>query len=272
MNNFLLDDKKLCYIGFKKVYENDASRFYTRYDKTTINLILYSDGSWSVNHTNYFPETEHINEKVRQLVEEENEFLPIDENSPIDIKEQIPILGNSSMYIKNANIFKQLVIWIDECAQDDLEQFANDTNDTIITAKEEDSDFNKEYVYKTAIPYNTLHNSTRTLMIYVWGRRIRSTVPSNYKIDHNFNAAVLHGKKKGIDWRQDGRQEEIRIGVMKCSGFYDFMESMVRQIEAHSYKKIGINCAKGRHRSVTCAIILRDYFYPTSEIVYLELK
>jgi RNase adaptor protein for sRNA GlmZ degradation len=50
------------------------------------------------------------------------------------------------------------------------------------------------------------------------------------------------------------------------------MEIMVDLIEEKDLHVIGINCSKGKHRSVTCAIILKQYFYPKSDIHFLELR
>jgi RNase adaptor protein for sRNA GlmZ degradation len=46
---------------------------------------------------------------------------------------------------------------------------------------------------------------------------------------------------------------------------------MIDNIENKDYHKIGINCRAGRHRSVTLAIILRDYYYPNAECHFLEI-
>jgi hypothetical protein len=113
------------------------------------------------------------------------------------------------------------------------------------------------------------HDANRELSIYVWGRKHRTRL--HHKVDHNFNAAVLHGKKAGTDWTLDGRSECIRTAVMKCKGFNNFMKVMVETIEKLNCSAIGINCRAGRHRSVTCAFILQMHYYPKTLIRLLEI-
>jgi hypothetical protein len=114
------------------------------------------------------------------------------------------------------------------------------------------------------------HNKERDLVIHVWGRKRRKFLP--HKVDHNFNAAVLYGKKAGIDWTKDGRSEEIRNSVMKCPIFNDFLETMISTIESKDASKIGLNCRAGRHRSVTLAVVLKQYYYPKAVLHFLEIK
>ncbi len=118
------------------------------------------------------------------------------------------------------------------------------------------------------LPEDIKVDLNRDLRIYVWGRKKRKFLAE--KVDHNFNAAVLYGKKTGVNWKLDGRSEEIQIAVMKCPMFHSFMKIMLETIESKNCKKIGINCRAGRHRSVTCAIMLSKY-YPKTIIYYLEL-
>ena len=121
--------------------------------------------------------------------------------------------------------------------------------------------------------YNQLpeikHTVTRQLKCYVWGRKVRKCPPPN--VQRNFNACILHGKKKGVDWRQSGKDSlEVRIAVMKCRLFPGFIGHIVEMIERDHLHTIAINCAKGRHRSATTAYMLKEY-YPLIEIIYLEL-
>jgi hypothetical protein len=114
------------------------------------------------------------------------------------------------------------------------------------------------------------HRENRPLIIYVWGKKKRDRVAC--KLDHNFNASRLHGRKGGVDWRKDGRDEEIRIAVRKSKGYYKFITNMVTTIEKKNCIVIGVNCAAGRHRSVTCALDLRHNYYPQADVVFLELS
>ena len=238
----IVDEKSLTKIGFKKTYEENDKKFYARFGYVFIELVLYIDGRWEIKHNRYYPEVELINEKARELVSEEDSI-------------QRP----QASIVLNAKILKEIVQWIDDCAKDDDEQF------------DEEEEVEMTYDDKMNIP-EVKCDKTRQLKIYVWGRRRRKKVPGQYNIDHNFNACVLHGKKSGVDWRKDGREDAIRNAVMKGRLFPSFMETMVKYIESEDMHSIGINCSKGRHRSVTCAIVLKTYFFPETEIVFLELK
>lgn len=239
----IIDEKTLSKLGFKKTFEDTIWSFYTRFGIVYIELVLYKDGKWEIKHDRYFPEVELINEKARELVNAENSLK-----------------DPQKTVVLNTAILTDLIQWIDDCAKDDDEQFDEKEDEVVMT-----------YDEKINIP-EVKCDKTRKLNIYVWGLRRRKRVPPQYKIEHNFNACVLHGKKKGVDWRKDGRDEAIRHAVMKGRMFTYFMETMVKYIEEKDLHCIGINCSKGRHRSVTCAIILMTYFYPNSEITFLELK
>jgi hypothetical protein len=102
------------------------------------------------------------------------------------------------------------------------------------------------------------HDEKRKLIIYVWGRKKRKFL--HHKVDHNFNAAVLHGRKEGI-----------RNAVRKCPDYNHFIQVMVNTIEKKDCHIVGVNCRAGRHRSVTCAWDLLNEYYPDSEIVYMEI-
>ena len=62
------------------------------------------------------------------------------------------------------------------------------------------------------------------------------------------------------------------MAVMSGREFYNFMEIMVNYIKDKDLHTIGINCSKGRHRSVTCAIMLKEIFWPEIEMHFLEIK
>lgn len=258
----ILSLDEMTMIGFKYVYRDELSRInhYKKFGKLTICMILSDHGQWSLSHDYYYPEQELINKKARELLDHED-----------DTKSN------------NAEIIRKLIEWIEKCVQEDEDQFdesAFETSDVDmsmsnnVNAKDDidSSPDRNNYIIKTSVPLNIKHNKIKKLNIYVWGRCLRDKVPDNFKIQHNFNACVLHGKKQGVDWRNDGRNEDIRLAVMRGSGFYDFMSVMVELIESRNLERIGINCAKGRHRSVTCAIILKTYFYPSSDIRFLELR
>lgn len=231
--------KVLSFLGYKFIRENNGELYYQKFGKVNIQLKFDSHtGHMDFSHDHDFPEPDLLQKKKSEILEE---------NTDID------------------NLTTKLTNFILDCAKDEEEEFKDDLDD------EDNEDEDNDYNTITAIP-DVKHDNNRKLFIVVWGRRIRKSVPAEYKIEKNFNAAVLHGKKAGVDWRQSGKSEEVRKAVMKGSAFPSFIESMVTIIEKENLFRISINCAKGRHRSVTCAIVLHKYYYPRTEIKYLEIK
>ena len=51
-----------------------------------------------------------------------------------------------------------------------------------------------------------------------------------------------------------------------------WLSMTVSKIEDGNLQAIGINCAKGRHRSVAAAEILKQLFYPAAKIEHLTIK
>lgn len=254
----ILSPDEMKMIGFKYVYRDELTKtnHYKKFGKLTMQMILSDHGHWSLSHDYYYPEQDLINKKAREILNSENEKDP-----------------------SNLWIITKLIAWIETCVHEDEDQFDESSDKSVgdvssgpVSDDADDKSDHISYIIKTSVPLNIKHNKSKKLSIYVWGRCLRDKVPDNFKIQHNFNACVLHGKKQGVDWRNDGRDEDIRMAVMRGSGFYDFMSVMVELIESRDLERIGINCAKGRHRSVTCAIVLKTYFYPDSEIRFLELR
>lgn len=115
-----------------------------------------------------------------------------------------------------------------------------------------------------------LTKSERPLVIYTWGRKLRKRQPDC--VQRNFNAAILNGKRKGVNLKKlDGRSEEVQGVVKKCKLFADLMTSVQELIEKENLYIVSFNCSKGRHRSVAAGELLRELAYPNAEIVHLEL-
>ena len=110
----------------------------------------------------------------------------------------------------------------------------------------------------------------RELTIYTWGDKIRKRCPS--KLDKNFDARVIkrynHGEKIN---KRDGRSPAIQNMIINGKNFNSFILQVLSHIEAFNPKVIGINCAKGRHRSVSCAELLKKYYYPLAKVEHIEL-
>ena len=115
-----------------------------------------------------------------------------------------------------------------------------------------------------------LTHSDRPLVIYTWGRKLRKRQPDC--VQRNFNAAILNGRRRGINLKKlDGRSEEVQGVVRKCKLFADLMSSVQEVIEKDDLHIVAFNCSKGRHRSVAAAELLRELAYSNAEIIHLEL-
>lgn len=106
----------------------------------------------------YYPDADMINRKMRELIKEE-------------IDAEIKIL------------FSKLIRWIldtvEESKQDDDDQFNNSVCDDSNDCLYESQDISA--IIKSRIP-DVKCSKDRVLRIYVWGKRLRKTVPSQYKV------------------------------------------------------------------------------------------
>ena len=109
----------------------------------------------------------------------------------------------------------------------------------------------------------------RDLYIYTYGSRHGTPQNSEY----TFNAAVLHGNRRSMDLHKlRGTDEEVQKSVMGSKNFYEFMEAVIRTIEAKNLHIVSIICAKGHHRSVACAELLAKHYYRNAVTHHLTLN
>ena len=147
--------------------------------------------------------------------------------------------------------------------ENDVYGFEDDSSDS-----SEDSRTNRKYLYDSL---REITDPDRILIIYTWGKKHRKKV--QFKIDSNFNASMLSGKRKGLNLKKmNGLSVEVQRAVETSRNYDTFMTQMVGKIERIDAHAIAINCTAGRHRSVTCAQILKREFYPNSKIHHIELK
>jgi hypothetical protein len=153
-----------------------------------------------------------------------------------------------------------IIEWLLECYQEEDSEFDENSED------DEGKDFDIEaYLPKIKV------NKKRKLKIIVWGKSRRDVCPAHYESEHSFNAAVLHSKKKGVDWRKDGRDPEVRKAVMRGREFPRFLQYVLETIESKDLSVCDIFCRKGRHRSFSTACVLSEFYYSDTEIVPLEI-
>lgn len=90
----------------------------------------------------------------------------------------------------------------------------------------------------------------------------------------NWSALGLTGSGQRLNTRElDGRNTEIQGRTSRSHTFPEWMTEKVRMIEdwfkdpknKGKPLTVAIYCTKGRHRSVSGAILLRDLFYPNAQ-------
>ncbi len=115
------------------------------------------------------------------------------------------------------------------------------------------------------------HDPERALTITTWETSAKKGKPIDSQ--YNVNAAVLCSNKKGLNLKQmDGRNEEIQRRIVRAKTFETLLCATVNKIEQDNLNNISINCAKGKHRSVSFAEILAKYYYPNSTVIHPNLK
>ncbi len=227
---------------YEFVYDEDTQIHYLQRDKPPIMSLEYTD-------INQFDITcSHINQKmITEQIQKNNSNL-----------QMIIQWILSKHYLESHNQLNSNQINDNNDDDDDLE-FSDGEYD------EDLSDFD-HHRYIPIVP----HNKNRQMIIYIWGKALRNTLPAYCQIEKNFNVAVLHGKKSGVDWSQCGSDPLIRRAVMKAQGFMELLRQIVTAIEIYNLTCIGINCRKGRHRSSTFAHLIKHCFFPKTQLVFLE--
>jgi hypothetical protein len=131
-----------------------------------------------------------------------------------------------------------------------------------------------EVIKELAKQWNLEHDQVtarlkkRQLLIQSWGRECRGHVDG---IDANFNACVLNAKGGEADASvMNGTYEEMQRKLIKGPLFVTWMVQSLEKIERLDCHNIGINCAHGRHRSVSAGEVMRKWFYPQSTHILLE--
>ncbi|CAH6420313.1 Hypothetical protein HVR_LOCUS1160 [uncultured virus] len=70
----------------------------------------------------------------------------------------------------------------------------------------------------------------------------------------------------------NGLSRDIQKSVKAGKGYIQFMEYMIKKIEQDDLHIISLNCVAGKHRSVSCAEILKNEFYPNAIVHHLEIS
>lgn len=119
-------------------------------------------------------------------------------------------------------------------------------------------------------------DATRRFKIITYGRAVNgdghgAAVVTNTKF--NWSALGLTGRGKGLNTKKlDGRNTEVQGRTSRSDNFKEWMTEKINMVEdwfKDSENKgklltVAIYCSKGRHRSVSAAILLRDLIYPSA--------
>ncbi len=175
---------------------------------------------------------------------------------PTEIAEFIQTVNISSSF------GHQLIEWVETKQKEDTEEAPGFIQDS------------DENIGRLDVKY--LHNlvsgdPNRQLTIYTWGKRFKKRKPEESQ--KNFNASVLNGRAPGINLKtMNGTYDELQYVVSRCSTFDSWITMCVQKIEEDNLHTISINCAKGRHRSVAAAEILKKVYYPSAKISHLTIS
>jgi len=126
--------------------------------------------------------------------------------------------------------------------------------------------------------HSPLHiNPTRRLHIYTWGDAIlKKTSLKTRGSQFDINAKPLNGRGGGANTRQNALQDaRIRLNVASSLGEERGRNMLVQtlwKIEAEDLSCISVFCTKGRHRSVSMALLLKMVYYPQATIEHLTIK
>jgi RNase adaptor protein for sRNA GlmZ degradation len=109
------------------------------------------------------------------------------------------------------------------------------------------------------------------IFIWTWGNKRRRAPP--HPVQHNFNVCnVTAGyKPHGVDLRKvDGRDKRLQAKVERGRNFDLYMKAVISKVQNEGVTKIGINCHKGRHRSVAFAELAKAELQRLGYTVVLE--
>mmetsp|Transcript_4141 Transcript_4141/g.6421 ORF Transcript_4141/g.6421 Transcript_4141/m.6421 type:complete len:363 (-) Transcript_4141:116-1204(-) len=114
---------------------------------------------------------------------------------------------------------------------------------------------------------------TRPLRILTWGNKtMKWSAVQSRGAQRNFNAAVLNGRGGGVDIRNNnGLSDGVQRNVSRCPRFPAWLQMFVDSAEKENLHVVGVNCAKGRHRSVAAAELLKKLYYPLATIEHLTI-
>ena len=117
----------------------------------------------------------------------------------------------------------------------------------------------------------------RQLHIYTWGDAMMNKAALRARgSTFQINAKPLNGRGGGADITHNALQDP-RIMLNIAGSLSDargglMLRQTVRKIEEEDHRCISVFCTKGRHRSVSMALLLRLLYYPNAIVEHLTIK
>ena len=117
----------------------------------------------------------------------------------------------------------------------------------------------------------------RQLHIYTWGDAMMNKAALRARgSTFQINAKPLNGRGGGADTTRNALQDP-RIMLNIASSLSEargglMLRQTVRKIEEEDHLCISVFCTKGRHRSVSMALLLRLLYYPNAIVEHLTIK
>jgi len=145
----------------------------------------------------------------------------------------------------------------------------NDDNGFIDEISETNININDFY-----IKMNSIIKKDREIEIDLFGQNHKFFVEFCKTYDATFS--VLHigiKKPKGVNLKiVRGMNNIIQSCVENASGYQFLVEEIIKNIEKYNYKKVGIFCRAGHHRSVAIVELLKKNLYPNAKIKHLHIS
>jgi hypothetical protein len=117
----------------------------------------------------------------------------------------------------------------------------------------------------------------RQLHIYTWGDALmKKTALKSRSSQFDVNAKPLNGRGGGADTKHNALQDK-RIVLNVAASLADargmqLLVQTLRKIEEEDLHTMSVFCTKGRHRSVSLAVLLQHGFYPNAIVEHLTIR
>ena len=120
-------------------------------------------------------------------------------------------------------------------------------------------------------------STDRDLVIYTWGDKLKTKAAiKQLGSQFDINAKPLNGRGRGADTKYNALQDRrimqnVASSMSEGNGLL-LLSQAIKKIEAEDLSIISVFCSKGRHRSVSCAELLRMQYYPMARIAHLTIS